>query len=194
MNVRTVALLAAWASIAVRAAPAIAQGPPAPSTGQVELEVKGCPAVPTDSVRRVVSIEIGDLLVDTADADEQEVDRLIIRCAGNFAFVEATGSSGGAAHRADRPCGRFSWRRGATRPGAPGGGVARGAQRGRPRAYPAAPEDVPTCRAVPWPRRRPAPRGPGARCASGRRGCGGPSWPTTAHLLSVAACRPARPR
>ena len=95
MNVRTAALLAAWASVAVRAAPAIAQGPPAPSTGHVELEVKGCPAVPTDAVRRVVSIEIGDLLVGTADADGQDIDRLTIRCAGNFAFVEATGSSGG---------------------------------------------------------------------------------------------------
>jgi len=100
------ALPAAWALIAVWASPAIAQETPSPSSGQIELEVRGCPSVPTAAVRRVVGIEIGDLLLETAAGDGRDVDRLgvdrldvdrlIIRCAGNFASVEATGISGGA--------------------------------------------------------------------------------------------------
>ena len=42
---------------------------PRPSSGHVELEVKGCPAVPTAAVRRVVGIEIGDLLLETSAGD-----------------------------------------------------------------------------------------------------------------------------
>jgi hypothetical protein len=96
VNARTAALPIAWALIAAGALPAIAQERASPSSGHVELEVKGCPAVPTAAVRRVLGIEIGDLLLEASAGDVQDVDRLIIRCAGNFAAVEATGISGGA--------------------------------------------------------------------------------------------------
>lgn len=96
MNAGRAALPIAWALIAASALPAIAQERASPSSGHVELEVEGCPTVPTAAVRRVLGIEIGDLLLEPSTGDVQDVDRLIIRCAGNFAAVEATGISGGA--------------------------------------------------------------------------------------------------
>src|ERR1035438_6996654 len=97
VNARRGALPIAWALIAANALPAIAQDRASPSSGHVELEVEGCPTVPTAAVRRVLGIEIGDLLLEPSTGEVQDVDRLIIRCAGNFAAVEATGISGGAA-------------------------------------------------------------------------------------------------
>jgi hypothetical protein len=79
------ALLCAW--FAATAAP---QSPPA-SNGRVRVQVADCPGVPTEDVRRVLSVEIGDLLVDSSSADARDADALIIRCAGNLAFVEASG-------------------------------------------------------------------------------------------------------
>jgi hypothetical protein len=47
-------------------------------------------------VRRAIGIEIGDLLLPSADGAVADADNLIIRCAGNFASVEASGPSGDA--------------------------------------------------------------------------------------------------
>lgn len=96
MNARTAALSVVGALLAASALPASAQDRNCPSSGHVELEVKGCPAVPDAAVRSVLGIEIGDLLLEPSACDAEEVDRLTIRCAGNFAAVEATGTSGGA--------------------------------------------------------------------------------------------------
>ncbi|MES1205830.1 MAG: hypothetical protein ABUS79_07815 [Pseudomonadota bacterium] len=96
MNVGRAALPVAWLWLAVCAPPAAAQEPASLASGHVELEVQGCPAVPIAAIRRVVGIEIGDLLLAaSATGQRRDVDRLTIRCAGNFASVEATGISGG---------------------------------------------------------------------------------------------------
>jgi len=75
---------------------AVAQESASPTKGHVQLEVEGCPTVPTALVRRVVGIEIGDLLLDEANGEAGDAEHLSIRCAGNFAAVEAHGPSGEA--------------------------------------------------------------------------------------------------
>ena len=138
----TAALPVVWLSLAAFAA-AAAQDPASSSSGHVELEVRGCPAIPAADVRRIVGIEIGDLLLDaSASGQQRDVDRLTIRCAGNFASVEATGSSAGGGHRANSPPGRFSRRRGTARPGVAGRRAACRAQRDRSCAYPGSPRVV----------------------------------------------------
>lgn len=94
MRSRPAALFLAWAWIAVNTSIAVAQQSASASAGHVQLNVKGCPAVPTAVVRRVLSIEIGDLLLGDSDGEADDAERLTIRCAGNFASVEAHGPSG----------------------------------------------------------------------------------------------------
>jgi hypothetical protein len=91
---RWAALSLAWAWIAVNTSVAVAQESASASGGRVQLKVEGCPAVATAVVRRVLSIEVGDLLLDDSDDEAGDAERLTIRCAGNFAFVESHGPSG----------------------------------------------------------------------------------------------------
>lgn len=91
MSARTAALAAMsfWAAAApASAAASVAR---AVAGGGVQLEVAGCAAVPTRDVRHVLSVEIGDLLLDDSAGRAADADRLIVRCAGNFASVEASG-------------------------------------------------------------------------------------------------------
>ena len=94
MRFSRVALFSAWASVAAMSSFAAAEESASPTRGHVQLEVVGCPAVPTAVVRRVLSVEIGDLLLDGTGGEGSEANRLTIRCAGNFASVEARGPSG----------------------------------------------------------------------------------------------------
>ncbi len=84
----------AWA--AMHAVPAYAEENASSGDGRFALEIKACPKVPTESVRRILSIEIGDLLLAAADGMRAESDRLTIRCAGDFAWVQAAGQAGSA--------------------------------------------------------------------------------------------------
>jgi hypothetical protein len=84
----------AWAWIAATPSLAIAEESASSTRGHVQLEVVGCPAVPTAVARRVLSVEIGDLLLDASAGEADDAERLTIRCAGNFASVEAHGPSG----------------------------------------------------------------------------------------------------
>jgi hypothetical protein len=87
------ALFCASVSIAATPSPAAAQESASPTRGHVQLEVIGCPAVPAAIVRRVLSVEIGDLLLDGSAGEAGDAERLIIRCAGDFASLEAHGPS-----------------------------------------------------------------------------------------------------
>jgi hypothetical protein len=60
----------------------------------VELDIRACPAVPIESVRRILTIEIGDLLLEDTQPVPAGADRLAIRCADDLAWVEAAGQSG----------------------------------------------------------------------------------------------------
>jgi hypothetical protein len=75
-----------------RSAPAEEAGG-AEASGRVVLEVRACPDAPADSVRRIVGIEIGDLLVGVGEPVPAASDRLTIRCAGGLAWVEAAGDA-----------------------------------------------------------------------------------------------------
>jgi hypothetical protein len=86
----------AWVWFAATASVAAAEESSPVGEGRVQLEVEACAAVPAAVVRRVVSVEIGDLLLDDAGGEPGAAERLIIRCAGNFASVEARGPSGEA--------------------------------------------------------------------------------------------------
>ena len=79
--------------LAVNPSIAVAEESASPTKGHVQLDVEGCPAVPTALVRRVVSIEIGDLLLDEAHGEARDAEHLSIRCAGDVAAVEARGPS-----------------------------------------------------------------------------------------------------
>ena len=59
------------------------------SDGRFALEVKECPTALTDEVRRFIGIEVGDLLYGETEALPVGADTLTIRCAGNFAWIEA---------------------------------------------------------------------------------------------------------
>lgn len=59
---------------------------------RVSLDVEACPTVPTEAVRQILSVEIGDLLLGEGSAAASH--RLTIRCAGNAAWVEAAGEGG----------------------------------------------------------------------------------------------------
>jgi hypothetical protein len=82
----------AWTGLAI--SPAEADESPAAGTGRVGLEIRSCPAVPVESVRRILSIEIGDLLLDDTQPVPEGADRLTIRCADDLAWVEAAGQGG----------------------------------------------------------------------------------------------------
>ncbi len=87
-----IVLCLAWTATVAREASAQVAGPA--HGGRFVLEVKSCPGVPAEAVRRILGIEIGDLLVDAGLAAAAASDRLIIRCAGNLAWVEAAGDDG----------------------------------------------------------------------------------------------------
>jgi hypothetical protein len=73
------------------AAPARAEERRSADDGRFALEVKACPTVSTEDVRRILGIEIGDLLLGETEHVPAGADRLTIRCAGNFAWIEASG-------------------------------------------------------------------------------------------------------
>jgi hypothetical protein len=92
---RTAALPLACAWLAAAAPAARAQPAGSATQGRVQLEVAGCPGVPAADVWQVLHVEIGDLLLDPSEREARDADRLLIRCAGNFASVEAIGAAGG---------------------------------------------------------------------------------------------------
>ena len=59
------------------------------SRGHVVLEVRTCDSVAEEAVRRVVAIELGDLLCGSGQVPPAGSDRLVLRCSGNLVFVEA---------------------------------------------------------------------------------------------------------
>jgi hypothetical protein len=59
--------------------------------GRFSLEIKSCPTVSAASVRRILGIEISDLLLGEDDVLSVAHDRLTIRCVGRVARIEATG-------------------------------------------------------------------------------------------------------
>jgi hypothetical protein len=61
--------------------------------GRFVLDAKACPGVPEAAIRRIVAIEIGDMLIQPG-ADPGAADRLIIRCDGDVAAVEAAAAGG----------------------------------------------------------------------------------------------------
>jgi hypothetical protein len=86
------ALGLAWA---VAAPAAYAEGDGSAGDGRFALEVKACPNLSTDSVRRILGIEVGDLLLPESSDAPTKADRLTIRCSGSFAWVQASGQAGG---------------------------------------------------------------------------------------------------
>jgi len=68
---------------------------PAGSKGRVVLDIKVCGGPSSEEVRRIVGVEIGDLLVEAAEPAPSTADRLVIRCADTMAWVEATSQAGG---------------------------------------------------------------------------------------------------
>lgn len=77
--------------IATTAGPKAAEQDPTADDGHFALEIEQCPRVAIESVRRILNIEVGDLLISQADGTSAGGDRLAIRCAGNIALVEASG-------------------------------------------------------------------------------------------------------
>jgi len=101
VRLRPAALSVAWAFIAANASASAVEAGGSGSDGRVQLDVKGCPAVSAAVVRRVVSVEIGDLLLDEGQGEAGQgeaggAERLSVRCAGDLAAVEARGRSGEA--------------------------------------------------------------------------------------------------
>jgi len=58
---------------------------------RVALDVSACPDVPASAVRRIVAIEIGDLLVGPNETVSGDTDRVVIACTGSLAQVRADG-------------------------------------------------------------------------------------------------------
>ena len=81
----------AWAATAAALAHAEENG--STGDGRFALEIRACPKVSTESVRRILGVEIGDLLLAEAEVVPADCDRLIIRCAGDFAWVQAAGQA-----------------------------------------------------------------------------------------------------
>jgi hypothetical protein len=50
------------------------------ASGRFALEIRACPVVSTEAVRRILTIEIGDLLVDAGAVAPVDSDRLALRC------------------------------------------------------------------------------------------------------------------
>jgi hypothetical protein len=85
-----VCLLSSFAAprVAAAAADAFAQRE---APRRVVLDVGDCPQVSAPAVRRIVAIEIGDLLVDPGEPASGDTDRLAIACQGAVARVQAEG-------------------------------------------------------------------------------------------------------
>jgi len=85
------ALLLVW----LWAVPALGQGTSATREGRFSFELNSCPTVSAEAVRRILGIEIGDLLVREGETWQAPHDRLTIRCSGPLATIQAVGQSGG---------------------------------------------------------------------------------------------------
>jgi hypothetical protein len=113
VNHATGARAARWIAPAILlAARAASGGAAAPGAeGRFVLDTSGCPGVSEPEIRRIVAIEIGDMLIDpltqplsplsrgegssiSPGAERPAADRLIIRCDGDVAAVEAMGAGG----------------------------------------------------------------------------------------------------
>ncbi len=82
--------IATFAFSAAAAATSAAAVPPA--RGGVFLEVAACPEVPEAAIRRIVAVEIGDLLRAPGGAAPADADRLAVRCADGSAWLQARGA------------------------------------------------------------------------------------------------------
>jgi hypothetical protein len=74
--------------------PSRASAEPIRSTDRVVLEISACERAAADEVRRIVGVEIGDLLVAVGETAPAAANRLQIRCIGNMGSIEATGATG----------------------------------------------------------------------------------------------------
>jgi hypothetical protein len=83
-------VLAAAASVTAIAAGDAAK---AEEAKRVALQIQACPSVAETEVRRVVAIEIGDLLEPEGGGIPSDADRMAIQCDGDLAHIEATGTS-----------------------------------------------------------------------------------------------------
>ncbi len=88
----SLALRFAWGMMTM-AAPASAEPDHFAADGRFALEINECPKALGESVRRFIGIEVGDLLYGEQEGMPASTDRLTIRCAGNFAWVEAAGAT-----------------------------------------------------------------------------------------------------
>lgn|GEM_PF-2198114 len=61
--------------------------------GHFVLAITDCPKALAQDVRRLVGIEVGDLLRESIAGGSPRGDTLTIRCAGNFAQIEASGGA-----------------------------------------------------------------------------------------------------
>lgn len=66
----------------------------AADNGRFTLEISNCPTISGESIRRILSIEIGDLLVGADEATHEAHDTLTIRCGSDSAWIEASGREG----------------------------------------------------------------------------------------------------
>jgi hypothetical protein len=66
-------------------------GAGATGTGRFLLDTSACPELPEPAIRRLVAIEVGELLVEGGDA--RELDRITIRCDAGTARVAAAAAS-----------------------------------------------------------------------------------------------------
>jgi hypothetical protein len=72
---------------------AVAAGAPAyAARGTVALDTAACPAISEAAIRRIVGIEIGDLLAAPGDATTADANRLAMICEGGAARLEARGA------------------------------------------------------------------------------------------------------
>jgi hypothetical protein len=69
-----------------------AEGTPDVSVRRVALDVRDCPGAPEPEVRRIVGIELGDLLIAFAAPVPEDSDHLLIRCEDDLAYLEASGA------------------------------------------------------------------------------------------------------
>jgi hypothetical protein len=96
------ALLATGLSAAALAVDsASVRAEPADRGERFVLDMRACAAVSAEAVRRILVVEIGDLLVGGDESAPSGSDRLTLRCAGNLVWVEAAGDDG--AHSVERP-------------------------------------------------------------------------------------------
>jgi hypothetical protein len=61
--------------------------------GRFALEFEECPKTLAEGVRRCIGIEVGGLLYGVTEGVPAGSDRLTIRCAGNYAWIEAAGAT-----------------------------------------------------------------------------------------------------